>query len=266
MDVTQALSDTENALRDFIAAVLWTKFGSAWEKNCGVSTERLEAWRSRKLEAEKQYRSGAVDERLIYYADFYDLQTILKNHWSSEFSKVFGDWRTMEVWLSSLGRLRNSDAHRRELLPHQKHLILGIAGDIRTRMTSYRSKQETDEDCYSRLEHVTDSLGSTWRYGVNNHWNIISTGRHLRVGDRLEFVISASDPLGSEVEYALHTIHRSYDTGWKKENALSIQFSEADIRKLCDVQICIRSPRKYHALGEYDDLATFRYSILPPKK
>jgi hypothetical protein len=266
LDVTQALSDTENALRDFIAAVLRNKFGPAWEPKCGVSDERLEAWRSRKREGEKQHRSGAADDRLMYYADFYDLKTILKKHWSGEFSQVFGDWKTMEVWLDSLGRLRNSDAHRRELLPHQKHLILGIAGDIRTHMMSYRSKQETNDDCYPRLEHVADSLGSIWQYGTNNHWSIIDTKRCLRVGDRVDFVIAASDPLGAELAYAVRTIHGSYDSGWQEANSLSIQFCEADIRKLCDVQLRIRSPRKYHALGEYDDLATFRYSVLPPKE
>ena len=31
----------------------------------------------------------------------------------------------MEVWLNELEALRDADAHRRELLPHQKHLALG---------------------------------------------------------------------------------------------------------------------------------------------
>ena len=43
-----------------------------------------------------------------------------------------GEWKTMEVWLDELEKLRNPDAHRRELLPHQKQLAAGIAGETGT--------------------------------------------------------------------------------------------------------------------------------------
>ena len=51
----------------------------------------------------------------MYYADFYDLRTILKK-WAGEFSNALGDWKTIEVWLTELEKLRDPDAHRRELL------------------------------------------------------------------------------------------------------------------------------------------------------
>jgi hypothetical protein len=78
-DITQALRDTENSLRDFIAVVLRAKLGESWLENCGISSERLEKWKERKAEEEKRQESGVVEQRLIYYADFYDLRTILKN-------------------------------------------------------------------------------------------------------------------------------------------------------------------------------------------
>ncbi|MDX6501365.1 MAG: hypothetical protein QOG23_4625 [Blastocatellia bacterium] len=37
MDITQALKDTENSLRDFIAATLRKAFGKTWIERCGVS-------------------------------------------------------------------------------------------------------------------------------------------------------------------------------------------------------------------------------------
>src|SRR5580704_16062292 len=125
MDVTQELRDTENALRDFISSMLSEKLGADWVDNCGPSPDRIENWRKRKATEEKRQESGVVEERLLYYADFYDLETILKKHWT-HFSDVLGDWKTMDVFLKELGRLRDPDAHRRELLPHQKHLVLGI--------------------------------------------------------------------------------------------------------------------------------------------
>lgn len=41
-DVTQALKDTENALRDFIAVVLRAKLGESWLEYCGISAKKIE--------------------------------------------------------------------------------------------------------------------------------------------------------------------------------------------------------------------------------
>ena len=119
MDTTQALKDTENALRDFIADMLSKSFGQGWEEKCGVSADRVEKWRERKKVEATRQETGVVDERLLYYADFYDLKNILKKHWSAIFSPALGDLKTFDVWLSELEKLRDPDAHRRELLPHQ---------------------------------------------------------------------------------------------------------------------------------------------------
>jgi hypothetical protein len=199
IDITQALKDTENALRDFIASILRKKFGENWVEQCGVSPERISQWQERKAEEERRQKFGTVDERLIYYADFYDLQTILKKNWG-EFAEALGDWKTMEVWLDELGRLRDPDAHRRELLPHQKHLAIGIAGEIRTRLVRYRSKQETSEDYFPRIESVRDNFGNIFPSGTGS---TVLTKTILRPGDIIEFIITASDPLGSNLGYAI---------------------------------------------------------------
>jgi len=78
MDVTQALRDTENTLRDFIASVLIQSLGPDWIAKSGVSSERIDKWTERQNIERKRQDTGVVDERLIYYADFYDLKTILK--------------------------------------------------------------------------------------------------------------------------------------------------------------------------------------------
>ena len=67
MDVTQALKDTENALRDFIALILSRALGPDWIANCGVSAERLQKWENRKNEDVRKQNTGVVEERLIYY-------------------------------------------------------------------------------------------------------------------------------------------------------------------------------------------------------
>jgi len=265
VDVTQALKDTENALRDFIAVVLQTSLGDDWEQNCGVTHERVEAWAKRKAVETKRQESGTVEERIIYYADFYDLKTILKKHWAGQFSSALGDWKTMEVWLTELETLRDPDAHRRELLPHQKHLVLGMAGEIRTRLVKYRSKQETSDDYFPRIESARDNFGNIWTPGQDSP----RPKTVLRPNDLLEFVITASDPLGEELEYALladRPIARRTEIIWQKTNSLHLVIEEEDIRRSFSVDLLIRSLRPYHASSFFDDATRWSYAVLPPVK
>jgi hypothetical protein len=259
MDVTQALKDTENSLRDFISVVLRAKLGESWLLNSGISPERLQRWEERKESEKQRQDSGVVEQRLIYYADFYDLRTILKKNWAGEFSDALGDWKTIEVWLTELEKLRDPDAHRRELLPHQKNLIIGIAGEIRTRLVRYRSKNETSEDYYPRIESARDNLGNIYSYGDRS---VIDTGMRLRVGDTIDLVITATDPLGESLEYA---IYRGDYHGWQDSNVISLTLSEKNVQKRFQVMLAIKSKRKFHADREYDDSVIFNYEVLPPK-
>jgi len=263
VDITQALKDAENALRDFISAILSKKFGEDWIEKCGVSAERVEKWRERKIEEEKRQRFGTVEERLLYYADFYDLKTILKRNWEGEFSEAFGDWKTIEVWLDELGRLRDPDAHRRELLPHQKNLAVGIVGEIRTRIVRYRSKQETSEDYFPRIESVRDSFGSLFPSGIGGP---VFTKTILRPNDVIDFVITASDPFDAELEYGIDVGGIFAETIWQKENSFSAKILENHIGNMFTIRFLIRSPRKYHAWGNHDDSVEFKYTVLPAKR
>ncbi len=262
MDVTQALRDTENALRDFIASALSKSLGDDWVEKCGVPPDRIQKWKDRKLVEESRQESGVVDERLIYYADFFDLKTILKKNWSGEFSEALGDWKTMEVWLNELEKLRDPDAHRRELLPHQKHLALGIAGEIRTRLVKYRSKKETSEDCFPRIESVRDSLGNIWTPG--EPFDIVFTRMVLRPGDTIDYVVTARDPEDLPIEFRLEVRNRS-KTEWQHTGNFNVAITDEDIGRYFTVSISIRSPRPYHAHGSYDQNVEFKYTVLPKK-
>jgi hypothetical protein len=261
MEITQALKDTENSLRDFIAVVLLKTFGESWLDKCGVSGDRVEKWKERKNVEEKRQQSGVVEERLIYYADFYDLKTILKKHWSGEFSEALGDWQTMEVWLNELEKLRDPDAHRRELLPHQKHLILGISGEIRTRLVRYRSKQETSEDYYPRIESARDSLGNIYTFGSPGY---VNTNICLHIGDVVEFIVTASDPLGADLQYSLSVLPKGI-SDWQDSNVFPLIIEKKHVRKKCEVVLAVRSHREYHAEGGFDDTVFFVYEVLPPR-
>ena len=260
VDITQSLKDAENALRDFISSILSKKFGGEWVDKCGVSPERVQRWQERKGEEEKRQKFGTIDERLIYYADFYDLKTILKKNWDGEFSEAFGDWKTMEVWLDELCKLRDPDAHRRELLPHQKHLGVGIAGEIRTRLVRYRSKKETSEDYFPRIESVRDSLGNMYPSDTGDY---VLTKKILHPNDIIDFVITASDPYDAPLEYGIKAnIYRN--VLWQKENSFSVKIDKY-VRKRFIITLYIRSPRRFRAYEDHDDSVEFYYTLLPLK-
>jgi hypothetical protein len=263
MDVTQALRDAENSLRDFIAAVLSQSLGPDWVEQSGVSPERLEKWRERKATEEKRQESGVVEERLIYYADFYDLKTILKKNWSTEFSTAFGDWKTFEVWLTELERLRDPDAHRRELLLHQKHLALGISGEIRTRIVRYRSRKETAEDCFPRIESARDSLGNIWVHTEEASLKGVFTKNKLRPGDTIDFVITASDPEDLPLEYGIYL--GKMEIIWQSSGEFQLTLTDKHISKNFAIMLLIRSSRPYHSSDFYDDSVSFIYDVLPAR-
>jgi hypothetical protein len=239
MDVTQALKDAENALRDFIETFLREKYGLGWIDSIGVSPDRLEKWKERKETEAKRQQAGVVEERVLYYADFYDLSTILKKNWDG-FASVFGEWKTMEVWLKELERLRDPDAHRRELMPHQKHLVLGISGEIRNRIVRYRSKQEAAEDFFPRIESARDSLGNIWTAGGGMSGKPVI----LHPGDVIEFIVTAFDPFGEELEYGIKR-WRDGRNEWQNSASISTRIEFADISNPFIIGVMIKSRRAY---------------------
>ena len=235
MDVTQALRDAENSLRDFIGAI------GNWIDKCGVTPERIEQWKDRKATEEKRQKAGAVEERILYYAGFFDLKPILKKHWNGIFSDAFGEWKTMEVFLTELEKLRDPDAHRRELLPHQKALVVGISGEIRMRIVRYRSKRETADDCFPRLESVRDSLGNIWT--TESSRGLFHTKMNLRTGDSIDFVVTATDPDGGPLLYKVI----EGDDEWQESNELTVTLTDENIGRSVWITVAIKSNKPYHA-------------------
>jgi hypothetical protein len=77
MNVNQFLKDTENSIRDFLYGLLYSKYGSSYENRLGVPENRVAKWKERKIEEQKRLTSGSIEERLMYYSDFYDLISLV---------------------------------------------------------------------------------------------------------------------------------------------------------------------------------------------
>jgi hypothetical protein len=261
-DVTQAFKDAENVLRDFAAEMLEKRFGTDWMEECGISGQTVEEWRKHKSAEQVRQFSGSVEPRLLYYSSLDDLLTIFNKNWAL-FADALGDQATITVYLKELKRLRDPDAHRRELLPHQKNLIAGIAGEIRTRIVRYRSQQDTPDAYFPRVESARDSLGNVYIPGETR--SPVFTKHILRPGSVVDLVVTATDPYGGPLFYqlVLNGVDRSE---WQEINSFSVRVLEAHIGRNFSVGIHVRSARDYHAASSYDDKAEFVYTVFPHKQ
>jgi hypothetical protein len=255
MEIYQTLRDCENSLRDFMAVTLERQYGSDWINHCQVSPEVIKEWNQLKQEDDERHQATTSDEHLINYSSLENLKIILLSNWEGEFMDTFGDYKLMDVYLSILSRYRNPDIHRRPLLTFQKHLILGISGEIRNMISVYRSLMDLDREGFPRIESIRDNLGNIWVPGKPSH---VKTGMTVHVGDMIEFVVSAVDPLEEDIMYSVE------DVGWNIGNVLTTVVEARQVSKNTAFNIFIRSERKFHAFPKgYDDRIAFDYQVLP---
>jgi len=255
MEIAREIKDAENALREFTGAVLKRLYGEGWMLVCGLESYKTERWIALKQEAEGKFGPAQNREHPLFYAPLKDVTQLIKQHWDSEFHAVFGDVDLVVTYLKILNHFRNPDTARRELFVHEKHLVLGVTGDIRNRIAAYRSFLELGKAIFPRIESVKDNFGNVWTYGQSMRHK---TETVLRVGDVVEFVIAAIDPEQGAIQY------RIMGFKWETSNILRLPIDEKLIGAGSKINITIKSGRKHHAfpLG-YDDRVVFQYQILP---
>lgn len=255
MDIARSLKDAESALRDFIERLLVKQYGEQWMKQSGLKREQLERWEENRRESESMESPSLSKESLIQFATIDELYDLLEKNWEGDFQAAFSDLETMKTYLKLIKNFRDPDLHRRELFIYQKHLLLGIAGEIRTRIAAFRSVLELGKDGFPRIEYIKDNYGNVWTPVKPNK---LKTGLSLRAGDTLEFVVQATDPHDAPIEFRLH------GQKWQNGNIMLLEITEGNIQRELNVHIMIRSTRKHHAypLG-YDDRVSFQYQVLP---
>jgi hypothetical protein len=255
MELARSTKDAENALRDFIEYALEKNLGADWISNCGIPAPRIDVWRERKAQAEADLVPNAGEERLIHYAPFEDLYDLISENWIGHFQSAFTERDRLMTFMRILEEYRDPQQQRRELFVYQKHLLLGVTGEIRTRITAYRSLLEVGKEGYPRIEYVKDNLGNIWVPGKPRR---LKTNLTLHPGMKVEFIVQASDPEELPLEYKIH------GQKWQSGNILFFEVAEKHIQKQAQINITIRSSRKFHAypLG-YDDRIVFEYQILP---
>lgn len=249
----ESISAAENALRDLIESELSSSLGADWLTNCGCTPERIAKWQETRTADQARREGAVVSDRLIYFSEFFDLKTIIDRNWQ-QFSGCLGDKQTFDLYMDKLNGFRNPRMHSRNLLPFERSLIDGMTGELRNKITIYRSGSGPDREFFPRIESITDSFGNV------NMPNIATTPLILHPGDRVTYELKAWDPEGLPVTWQV-LVSGTWTT---VEGAVfDWHVTEGDIGDPKLVIFNLFSSRPYRKHPGYDEQAFLAYRVLP---
>lgn len=143
----------------------------------------------------------ALEDRLIYYSDFYDLGGIILKRWEL-FKPILHNKKRFDVFFSEVERFRNTIAHGRHLTSSQESLLQGIVTDLKNQITIHHNRNEMKEDYFIQIIRVSDNFGHIWEEYVTYPKAI------FRVDDEIEFFIEANDPKRRTIHYTVYASNK----------------------------------------------------------
>jgi hypothetical protein len=264
LEPSAAIAIIETDLRRLVEVVLRSSEGPEWWDKV-LPPEAKKQLQERHDEEAKRRNPALVPSGLMAYTHLYQLTDIIKKRWQV-FSPALGTMRDFVVLMDKVEDFRNAPAHSRELLPHERALLAGIAGEIRTKVTVYLSQQSPDSKFYPVIELVRDSFGNESVPIDSTDHDIVSTELQLKVGQDVQFECRGWDPQGRELTwtYTSNPLARSKEI--VKGNSISFTFrpNDNDVGVGCFVDITMASSGKYHRHGKYDQQVSFHYQVEPP--
>lgn len=239
-------NEYENTLRKVILLVLGEN-----PESYKISQDRILKWKEKQDIKLTNQKPTINESRIIYFSDFYDLETIVTKNWD-KFQPVLLNKKRFEVFFAEIESCRNEIAHGREITSYQDHLLKGITLDLKSLLTVYHNKNQMITDYFIRILKVSDNLGNIWENSAS------SKKVTLREGDYYELIIDAHDPKSREIEYELHTL-----AGFslkQKSNRFNFTIPKLLISQSTNL-ICIAST----PLSDYTnkDTLSFRLTVLP---
>lgn len=258
----------ENALRLAIRAVL----GKQWTTAPGAPvTERL----VERMREESARRDGvSVSADLLDYAMTTDLTQLVERNWE-QFKPVFEDKKRTLTYFGIVEDVRNTIAHGREVMPHEKHLIAGAAGQLRLQVSEFQSASDGSLTYYPVIERITDNLGSS---PVETFGPPVPDKR-LNVGDIVSFEAYASGGRGHDVQWHIgrmpsnthfSVIEMDFEGGEVaavgNEVELNYTVTDADVMERFWIGVAVTTDTKHHrhTASGWDDFASFTYAVNPP--
>lgn len=264
IDVNQELKTIENALRDIISFALNIKYGQDWINNLKVSDDKKESWNNKMIEESKRLKGVLIDNRLLYYSEFYDLCNIISSHWDDVFKDVFKEKKQIDVLLDIISSYRISIAHNRELKNYQKHFLVGASGIIRHLITEYRADRDNENSYYPRFQNIFIN-----DLDITNPSDSIKLYQKLyHEGDDLEVSINVICPPDIEVTYAIamnkDSTHTFSASDFSNCNRKKFELKKQDIPKVY-IFVAVKSNQDYHKAGKIDLYEEHSIKVLPNK-
>lgn len=251
MEPYEAINSIEASLRTLIHEIL----GGAWAEGTSIDIEKLKE----KRKAEAASRKGAiVDENLLAYTEFYQLQEIVQKKWE-KFKPVFGDRKRFDSYYNRVGHFRNAVMHSREILPFERDLLSGISGEIRNLVAIYRSSVGPDSRYYPTVESIVDSFGNNLREEIINQVNT-----RAQVGTTVEFTCRAWDVASRPLAWKLLIGERPISEATGDAVTLTWPVTDTHVSENTFIYIRMSSNGKYHRFAHWDFNLVVRYSVDPP--
>jgi hypothetical protein len=255
MEPAEAVNLVEANLRELVRLVL----GEGWIAASGLEFAKLE---ERRAEEQRRRDGASVPVDLLEYMHLYELRKIINAEWA-KFKPIFDDRKRFDVYLDRLEDFRNAPMHSRELLPFERDLLSGIAGEIRNLATIYRSQRAPDMTYYPSIEAVTDSFGNALR-------SYFVTNLRLNVGQTVSFNCRGWDPQGRQLSWTL----RSVMTGARQNRLIAEEtgnqvtlfwtVDQDDVGEELGLFLALSSAAEFHRKGTYDDSIVVVYAVNPP--
>lgn len=257
--VADGIVAAEIELRRLVNVVMTDEFGPGWaEKSGAVRPDQLARWR--KLEHDEN-RPGVVKTGdLLHFSSLEDLRQIVSKRWTL-FQPCLTDLQTFDVYLRRLRTLRNTVMHGDHLVAFEEHLALGIAGDLRNRVTLFMSERGPHDKHFARIEYVRDSFGNeAHRSGPNPEPFL--TGLTLRPGDQVTFNCHGWHPEGRQLQWYWMVPGRGNTE--VDGSTFTWDIHDIDVSTSQYVFVTLIAEGPYHRYGTHDGTLAFHYAVLPP--
>lgn len=259
---SESIRTLEESLRTVISFALEIKYGNNWLDKLKIDKKKIEDWKSKREEERKRFRNNILENRLLYYSDFYDLKTIILKHWDDCFSEVFKEKKEFEVLFDIVGGFRTNIAHHRLLYNHQKVLLKGIEERILFQIADYRADRDNEDSYFPKITNV-----------LINGYDITDISQSLKlhekkyhVGDKIRVAIKAIYPPDVKIKYAIFIDGDGVlsDKFYSDKNEVEFILKRKHIPSI-KIKAIIKSTEDYHRLNEYDGLWEQYIHVLPNK-
>jgi hypothetical protein len=257
----------ETDLRELVERKLRAAFGAEWFAKCGLTeAEIAEAVKRMGREGTRLAASGA-STRPLDFIELGQLLRVIEKNWHL-LKGALGNKNTTTAFLGTLASLRLPSAHSRDLLPHELHLLAGIAGYFRNIVTIDRSAMDPSGEFYPVIEKVTDQLGNRFvasesKSGLDF---LVRTTIRLEVGQTLTFACVGWDPQGRDLTWTLGKyLLPVRATAHGTEVSLEYLLGREDVGEVIHFEIKATSAGEFHRSGSYDDHVVMQYAVNPPR-